>query len=320
MIKAKYKKIKLIKNNVNSQQKTFKVLSIDGGGIRGVYPAYILKRIQDELKIDFAKHFDLIVGTSTGSIIASALAIGIKIDDIVHLYENEGKRIFEKNRPSLWGLWKSQYNHRELKKILSQYFNDTKLKDITKTRLIIPATDISNSTVHVFKSSYSDDFVRDKDIKLSDAVLASCSAPLYFNPHMIDTYLLADGGLWANNPSLIALTEAKTRLNQKLENIKIFSIGTGIGKKYYDPSNHKKKWGLLTGWQHKKLIDTMLNLQSISDSNITKLLIQDNYYRINFETDTALSLDKIDIVGQLKTKADKDFSSEYTRIKTFLEI
>jgi patatin-like phospholipase/acyl hydrolase len=302
------------------KKKSFFILSIDGGGIRGLYPAYLLKRIQDEFNIFLSSHFNLITGTSTGSIIASLVAIDMPIVEIVKFYETEGVRLFQKNSGSFSGLFKSKYSNEYLKTLLSEKFNGRTLGDISKTRLLIPSTDISNGTVHVFKSAYSPDFVRDSNVLLADAVLASCSAPSFFDPSQVDVYMLADGGLWANNPALLAYTEAVSRLKISPAHIKVLSIGTGISKHCYDPAKIKSKWGLVNGWQKGKLIDMILNLQSFNVDNTLKLLLDDKYFRINFEGVGNLSLDDLSIMPSLKSKADMDFTYHSKSVKKFLEV
>jgi len=243
---------------MSEKKEVFKILSIDGGGIRGIFSAHILKRIQEEIKIEFHEEFDLIAGTSTGSIISAALAINIPISTVEDIYKKNGGEIFRKNPLNMWGLFKCKYKKNRLEAILRSIFKNKTLSE-TLTRLIIPSTDIANGCVHVFKSNYCNDFVRDKNVELTSAVLSSCSAPVYFNPNKVNEYLLADGGLWANNPALVALSEALgKRLNIKKKNIRILSIGTGIGFKYYDLNDYQKNWGLVR-WG-KGLIDTIMNL------------------------------------------------------------
>ena len=303
--------------------KRFYILSIDGGGIRGVFAAQIIKRIQEELSITFSEKFDIIAGTSTGSIIAASLALDYPIDKIVDLYQSKGRKIFSRNYSEKFnwynwkGLFKSKYNNRFLKKELSAVFEDITLSG-TKTRLIIPASDISNGNVFVLKSNYDPNFVRDKDIKISDAVLASCSAPTFFDPHSVKEYLLADGGLWANNPSLVALTEAMgRRFKIPRNNIRILSIGTGTGKKYYDPKDAGKKW-VFKQWG-TGLISTIMNLQSVNVENVVRFMLEDEkFLRINFDTDCDVALDDVDSVENLISKADEKFTYSFEKIKSFL--
>jgi patatin-like phospholipase/acyl hydrolase len=105
-------------------------------------------------------------------------------------------------------MFDSIYDARYLENVLSEIFQDKRLGDITKP-LLIPSTDIGNGCVHVLKSGYSKDFTRDNTVMVKDAVLAACSAPTYFDPHRLKEYLLADGGLWANNPALAAVIDHK---------------------------------------------------------------------------------------------------------------
>lgn len=299
---------------------TFKILAIDGGGIRGLYAAYILKRIHDELNIVFSEYFDLIIGTSTGSIIAGGIAVNYPIEKIVLLYEVEGKRIFSSNRLSLNGFYKSKYSKKYLEIVLNNALGNKTLSDVKNTRLVIPATDIANGQVFVFKSSYLDEFVRDRNTKIVDAILASCSAPTYFDPSQVGNYLLADGGLWANNPALVGLTEAIGKLKMNKDDVKVLSIGTGIGNQYYEIDDARSKnWGIISGWQGSKLIDTILNLQSLSSENIVRFLLNENQYlRLNFNSDKKLSLDKLDILDSLKSRADQTFTYEINKIRKFL--
>jgi uncharacterized protein len=304
------------------KNKLFYILSIDGGGIRGIFAAHILKRIKEELKINFFRQFDIITGTSTGSIIAAGLAIDYPIEEIVNLYKSKGSEIFfrnysEKNNWFNWkGLFQSKYNSQNLKKELSAVFKEKTMSN-TKTRLIIPATDISNGNVFVIKSNYDPNFVRDKDIQITDAILASCSAPTFFNPHLIKNYLLADGGLWANNPSLVAITEAMgERIKIPKENIKILSIGTGRGKEFYNIKGLNKRWGLIK-WG-SGLVNTVMNLQSINVDNVVKLLLgEEKYFRLNYEAEKGIALDDLDSIENLVAKADEKFTYYSEKIKNF---
>lgn len=199
---------------------TFKILSIDGGGIRGVYPAHILKCFEEKLGINLLESFDMIAGTSTGSIIAAGVACDIRATEIVNMYKEHGEDIFKKKKSRIpfkklrnitQPLLESVYDCGSLYKVLKGVFNDSTLGQIAKP-LILPATDVGNGGVHVFKSAYDPTFNRDRLVKVRDAVLASCSAPTYFDPHKVDEYLLSDGGLWANNPALVAVIDAQKRL------------------------------------------------------------------------------------------------------------
>lgn len=295
-----------------------RLLAIDGGGIRGIYASHVLERIRDEFKLEFHRDFDLIAGTSTGSIIAAALAYDIPLAKVTKLYREQGPVIFSPRCWSLKGAIFPRYASDPLREALEVVFQDATLSD-AKTRLVIPATDIGNGGVHVFKSNYDEGFVRDRNVKVVDAVLASCSAPSYFAPARVGPYQLSDGGLWANNPSLVAVTEALSRLGAVRSQIRLLSVGTGIGKNYYPVTNGGGRWGFVTGWGILKFVSMLMNLQSATASNVVQLLLENHQMlRINFESDTPLSLDDVRIIDDLISKADRDFTHNSAAIRGLL--
>lgn len=305
---------------MDKQRTTFNILCLDGGGIRGAFSARLLQRMAEDFGLDPVHYFDLMVGTSTGSIVAAFLAIGKTPTEVFGFFEREAEKAFSlKNRMSFLGFIKSRYNRVHLKAALEDKLGTRRLGEI-KTALILPATDIGNGCVHVFKSGYRNDLTRDPKVLLSDAVLASAAAPQYFDPHRVDSFLLADGGLWSNNPVLVGITEALSHFKTPLQQIKVLSIGTGTGRKQYQiPGDKIGAWGLLNGWKREKLIGLMLNLQQASNANIAQLLLEPNHYlRIDFETDTPLQLDKPNIIPSLKSRADLCFTHNKD-IKRFLE-
>lgn len=301
-------------------KRPFRILSVDGGGVRGVFPAHILQCMEKSFCASLYDTFDMIAGTSTGAIIAAAIAARVPAKRVVDLYETHGGAIFKKTwyRPGAGIVSGSRYPNQRLRKHLNDIFGDTRLGDIKKP-LLLPATDIKNGCVHVLKSGYCDEFLRDKDVRLQDAVAASCAAPTYFDPFSIDRYLLADGGLWANNPAWAAVTDAKRRLGVKSEDIRILTLGTGHATRQY--SNSKaSNWALFRGWRGKRLFDLFLSLQSQSAHNYLMLhLGKEQFVRVSFESDKPLKLDKPSQIGDLITRADKAFTHKSPAIKGLLE-
>ncbi len=302
----------------------FRILSIDGGGIRGIYPAHVLRRIEERLHIDLFDTFDMIAGTSTGSIIAAGVATGIPAADIVAMYKEHGAGLFHKKRfilpwKSVQPMFDSVYDAQYLENVLTEVFQDKRLGEIKKP-LLLPSTDIGNGCVHVLKSGYSKEFTRDNDVLVKDAVLASCSAPTYFDPHRLDGYLLADGGLWANNPALAAVIDAQKRLGVAQDDIQILTIGTGHSKTMYD-TNSSRKWGLINGWKHKEFISFILSLQSQSVLNYLSLMLHpEQIKRIDFESDLPLPMDDVSILDDLISKADRDFTHKSESIKALFQV
>ena len=304
-------------------QRTFKILSIDGGGIRGIFPAHILYCISNRLGIRINEKFDMIAGTSTGSIVAAAIACEIDPSRIVELYREHGADIFSKKKSllpknavsAMWSLYDKNY----LRMVLRDTFGDRKLGDINKP-LLIPATDIGYGGVHVFKSNYSQNFTRDHHVLVSDAVLASCSAPIYFDPEKVNEYLLADGGLWANNPSLAAVIDAQKRLGIDLSDIRILSLGTGHAKTSYGV-NVNRKWGLLRGWKGPEFISFLMSLQAQSTYNYLQLMLDnDQLLRLDFESDLPLPLDDYTTIDDLISRADRVITHQTHEIRNFFNI
>ena len=296
-------------SNPANKVEGFSILAVDGGGTRGIYAAQILARVEEALGQRVKDCFDLLAGTSTGSIIAGAAASGIPMGKVVGLFERESPRIFGKPRfPSLISmLLRSRYSRRSLEEVLQEYLPHIVLRDIP-TPLMITSADISTGGVHVFKSRYLGDlgepYERDGDVLLRDAILASCAAPTYFDPKAVGPYLLTDGGLWANNPSIIALTEAISKFKRGVEDVRIFSIGTGHTTTMY---TERSSWGLLTGWGGHKLVSYTLGLQSQASTNMAKLILGDRYLRLDPEIDS-WELDDTRHLTNLTALAEKDFT------------
>ena len=318
--------------------KPFYILSVDGGGFRGLFAAHLLKRIEEEWQLNWRSHFRVLAGTSTGAILAAGLACGKNAVQLAEFYETYGKVIFTPRLRSRFDplkLFTSRYPSNNLRTLIEEILGDITLGQVN-TPLILPSVDIGNGCVHVFKSNYHDDFVRDPNVRVSDAVLASCSAPTYFDPVVVDgKYQLADGGLWANNPSLVAVIDAHYRLKIPLEKVRVLSIGTGKSRAFYPRSQGKWKhrlvgswqgWGLLSRWRSSKFVDLIFNLQSDNAHNMLCLLLGESprnskqVLRLTFEAAQPLPLDCVRKGDDWITKADYVFTHESPTIAEFLSI
>lgn len=273
----------------------FNILCLDGGGARGYFIAYMLKQIEKKYNIKINEYFDLIVGTSTGSIIAAALAVGISLDEIQDIYITENKNIFvNNNKYMLSKLFSSMYDNTYLKNLIYNKFSSN--KDSFKTNLMICSTNISSSSPHIYKSWLNN------DISLTDAIISSSSAPMYFDPHNIKGLKYSDGAIWANNPTLVALSEAmdKNSFNKKKSQIKILSIGTGLVDKI-DDYLHINNWGGTTWLPIITEIVMQTNIKAVDE--MAKKILDENYLRINFTSDKKLELITVpDIIMKNKKK------------------
>ena len=292
-----------------ANEQEFSILAVDGGGVRGIYAAEILAKIEQTTQRSVRESFDLLAGTSTGSIVTGAAAAGISMEEVVRLFELEAPRIFNKGRvPSGLAMFvKSRYSRDALEEVLADYVPQIQMGQLD-TALMITSADIATGGVHVFKSRYLQDlgqpYERDGNVLLRDAILASCAAPTYFDPKSVGAHLLVDGGLWANNPSIIALTEAVAKFKKEVKQVRIFSLGTGHTTAMYP---HHSRWGLLTGWERDKLIAFTFGLQSQASTSMARLILEDRYLRLD-PTIEGWELDDVARMGNLKALADRDYT------------
>jgi hypothetical protein len=201
--------------------KRFKILSIDGGGIKGLYSAKILSLLEADLRrvkgdaariVDYA---DMICGTSTGGLIALGLALRIPAETICHFYEAHGPRIFKGSqswlallRQTLFG---GKFSDEPLRQALNELLQKRTIGD-SECLLCIPTYDFTHGTYGVFKFDHKEgNLSRHNSLPMVDVALATSAAPTFFPLAQIekeDNTQYVDGGVWANNPSLVGLTEA----------------------------------------------------------------------------------------------------------------
>lgn len=214
-----------------------RILAIDGGGIKGIFPASFLAAIEDAIEDRIANYFDLIAGTSTGRIIALGLGSGLSARDILAFYEESGPEIFGGNRlvKTIRWLGVSKYSDRPLREALESVFGDRRLGE-SANRLVVPSLNLENGEVYIYKTAHNPRFERDYKEKAVDVALATAAAPAYFPTHRSAAGTpLVDGGVWANNPTGMATVEAIGVLGWPIESLRVLSLGCtseplGIGK------------------------------------------------------------------------------------------
>ena len=263
-----------------------RILSIDGGGMKGILPAVYLKRVEQQLGKPIHHYFDMICGTSTGGIIALGLAAGISAGDIADLYIKKGEKIFPKNlltNPFL----SAKYSNKKLIKTLKDVLGEKRLED-ANTMLCIPSIEHHKAEPKVFKTPHHKDYILDGCRFMWEVALATSAAPLYFPAAEIgEAECKIDGGLWANNPLLVAIAEAK-KIGFDLEQVKILSLGTGDS--IYQVSNKVAKKSGLKDWR-TNLVDLTLQVQSKSATYTAHYLLGENLCRISPTFGRKLTLD-----------------------------
>lgn len=281
------------------------ILSIDGGGIRGLIPALVLEEIEKRLNakvkagagrtpVPLARAFDLIAGTSTGGIIAAGLTCpkpgkdsvpAMTAADLVRLYETEGPEIFP---PHIFrriiGMVDESYSEKPLETKLKRYLGDGKLSQ-AHGAVLITAYDIEARRTVFMKGAgprqhpkprpYSDYYFR-------DAARGTSAAPTFFEPEPVtdlttkDVRILIDGGVFNNDPAMSAYVEA-LKLGYPEEEIVIVSLGTGVANTSYE-YDKVRSWGPLS-WVSplldKPIISIMMQGQADVTGNHLKELLND---------------------------------------------
>lgn len=250
----------------------YKILSIDGGGIKGLYSAVILQKMEEEYGPIY-KNFDLICGTSTGGIIALALEAGVPASEVVRFYQESGPKIFPFKKKWVrkfhWLkqiLLLSKYSDKDLRDALNNVFGDKKIEDC-KTNVLIPTVNITTGEPYVFKSDHKPQLTRDKKRFLTEVALATSAAPTYFPIVQLQTLKgeeqFVDGGLVANNPSLLGIQEYLKyyKNDTRYDNFSLLSVSTLHERiKFPNPNNAFKRKSFV-GWKDD-LISLMIDSQS----------------------------------------------------------
>ena len=262
-----------------------RVLSLDGGGIRGIIPALVVAHLERQMGAPASQLFDLIVGTSTGGI----LALGLSLQDqrggsflaakrMVTLYERHGAEIFER---SLWrklrtagGLLEEAYSHEALEKVLHQYFGNRRMGDCG-TPVMVTSYDIERRKTVFLKSWHPDH----SELLCAEASRATSAAPTYFEPVNLQwaeqNRTLIDGGVFINSPAVSAYAEARKLFPE--ESIVMLSLGTGELTRPI-PYDEARTWG--SALWIMSLLDCMFDGASKAADHQMRLFLGDHYLRL----------------------------------------
>lgn len=316
-----------------TKQNFTRILSIDGGGIRGIIPGQILVSLEEKLKkrtnnpeARIADYFDLIAGTSTGGILTIAYLCPLKegtrpkynAQEVVNLYLERGDEIF--NVPFLHkvrtagGVLDEKYPAAELEGALNDYFGNTRLSDLLKPCLI-SSYDITRRQAHFFTQH---DAKTDESCNyyVKEVARATSAAPTYFESSEVksltgNVYPLIDGGVFVNNPTLCAYAEVRNQFRATAKQMAILSLGTGYVKKEYD-YERAKNWGMAE-WI-KPLIDIMMSgVSEVVDYQVKQIYdavgAPQQYLRINTPIPAKVNPD-MDDASEKNLQALKDLGTE----------
>jgi hypothetical protein len=295
----------------------FRILSLDGGGILGTFGASFLAELEKQLGGEpIGRYFDLIAGTSTGGIIAGALALGEPAQRVRDFYRSDGAGIFERRRPQRPPVWKrpfvalglaatnialdkfgldtdylvgTKYGSKALEHALASFFAERTI-GMAKTRLLIPAVDLTRGDTVMFKTPHLPGRVsRDPVLLMREVIRATTAAPTFFSaPSIREGSRYCDGGIWANNPGVAAFVEAmKIREDCKREcdtcfdvgEIHMLSIGCGhIGASLAPPDDQAG----VGYWAAGRITEWMMRTQALGAEHQLHYLLGDRVHRVNF--------------------------------------
>ena len=323
---------------MDSVNRIIKILSIDGGGIRGIIPAVVLAEIEKRADKPIYKMFDLIAGTSTGGIITLGLNVPNKIGtakysavDLVKLYEKNGGFIFNRSLKqeirSLRSLIEEKYSQNPLEELLEKYFEKTMISEAL-TNILVTAYEIERRVAFFFKSRHAKSKLG-YDFLMKDAARATSAAPTYFEPAKLPTndlaeyFALVDGGVFANNPAMCAYVEAKAMFPEATDFL-LVSLGTG---KLTDPIpyDQAKGWGL-ANWARPILDVVFDGMDDTVDYQLQQLLPESsggkNYYRFQIklrEQNTELDNISEDNIRYLKLTGEEIIRNESSDINKLVQ-
>ena len=309
-----FSRLPLVRGRV-AEGVSFRILALDGGGIKGAFTASVLATLSKQLKEPITDRFDLIAGTSTGGILAIGLGMGMDADNMLKFYRERGPIIFPIMR--FHRRWRRELRHfvkpkhsqdvlfRELK---SAYFPDGKERVLgeSKVRLLIPAFDAVSGICHTFRTPHHPLLGADSMTSAAEVALATAAAPTYFSAakvrNMVANASYFDGGVWANCPALAAIIEAVCYLEVPLDRIDVLSIGTTE-----EPFTVKSMaQSGVVGWG-KTLLSLLMSAQvDFVVDHAQKLVTEARFLRVNTMTSPGMyALDKASEIENLISLGNK---------------
>lgn len=312
-----FSRLPLVRGRV-SEGVSFRILALDGGGIKGAFTASVLATLEELLGHSVGEQFDLIAGTSTGGILGIGLGMGLSPRDMLQFYRERGPVIFPITRlhkhlgQQIRHLFKPKHSQEVLlHELKTAYFSEGKNKTLGDSvcRLVIPAYDAVSGVCHTFRTPHHSLLKADGSTCAAEVALASAAAPTYFSAanvkNLISNASYFDGGVWANCPAMAAIVEAVCYLGVPLDRIDVLSIGTTD-----EPFTVKMMAQAgIAGWG-KTLIELLMNAQVDSAVRHAQQLVgEPRFLRINTMTSPGMySLDNAKEIESLISLGNKKAS------------
>lgn len=253
----------------------------------------VLAEAEDAFGEEFLNSIDLLVGTSTGGIIALGLASGRTCDELLDFYRDLGSQIFTHPR-KVRQLVRPKYDREPLDRLLRQEFGEsTRMNDLSKA-VCITAYELVTGTTRVWKDDHSSELIKGGNQLVWKVAAATSAAPLYFAPVQLgNTDSHVDGGVWGNNPGIVGVTEAVHYVGRPLSDIRMLSVGTTSYPLRVGSHRQAARMGL-RDWTFKGK-DLLQTSSSMAATNQARLLLsQDAYVRLDSENVRNVKLDDAD--------------------------
>jgi hypothetical protein len=309
----------------------FRILSVDGGGIRGLIPAIVLAELEERVSREAAEKrslsdcFHLMAGTSTGGLIALGLTAPdpsgerprLSPADLVSFYRDQGPPIFRaglRGLLTLGGWLGPKYSPATLERVLGDTLGDVRVRDARRD-VIVTSYDMKRREPHFFKRWRAAES-EDRNPSMVEAALATAAAPTYFPSHGLDDRALVDGGVFASNPTVAAIAEALKRTTDEPADLRpkellVVSLGTGV-REFGFEQDQVRRWGRI-GWIKPRsgevpLLGAVLDGQSDAADHWAHMILNHEpgdplperddvgangprYFRLQIRLETALGLD-----------------------------
>lgn len=264
---------------------SYTILSLSGGGYRGLFTAYILREIERRWEKNLIDCFDLIAGTSIGGVIACALASGVSTKKIVEIMEKRGPSVFPAHRRFIPPLFSSKYNPIGLKSQIMEMLGDCHDKCISEINKSMLVVSVSSSTSRPVIFTTKDLCTPPhEDVKILDVAMATSAAPTYFPEYRIKNENLIDGGVVANSPDLISLLTVHEKIGVEFDDINMISIGTASsqGEVKIRPPVARGIFGWLPLTKEKNnIFDISIYSQQKLAINLTRGIMGGRYVRLD---------------------------------------
>lgn len=300
----------MTENEGDGTGRPFRILSLDGGGIKGAFTAAFLAALEVMTGKRLVEHFDLMTGTSTGGIIAVALGLGVPADDVLRLYKEQGPSIFPIPRRGFIGWAAEQWRHvfgpkhsqEVLMRAVKGVVGERRFGE-SKVRLVIPAFDGNRGAVQLFKTAHSPYYKQDYLLPAATVAVGTAAAPTYFPAYTEaggGCYL--DGGLWANSPVVVGILEATCVLGHRIENVELLSVGTTTCP--YHVSHARRSGGFLR-WA-TGLAEVFMQAQVEAALGQARLMVGERMVRVDAEAAPGrFSIDNASAIAELKDLGDQ---------------